>query len=85
VSEYSGFFVFQQALLTANRFKYAYGRKVTEDKYKNDVVKLPIKRNKDMSPYKDKTQRYSKNGYVPDWDFMDRFMTTLPYGDRISY
>lgn len=35
-------YLFMQTLLAANRFKYTYGRKVTETLYKNTVIKLPI-------------------------------------------
>ena len=36
-------YLFLQTLLSANRFKYTYGRKVTEALYNKTVVKLPIK------------------------------------------
>ena len=35
-------YLFMQTLLAANRFKYTYGRKVTESLYKETVVKLPV-------------------------------------------
>ena len=35
-------YLFMQTLLSANRFKYTYGRKVTESLYKAMVVKLPV-------------------------------------------
>lgn len=34
-------YLFIQTLLSANRFKYTYGRKVTEDLYSKTIVKLP--------------------------------------------
>lgn len=76
-------YMFLQTILTANRFKYAYGRKVTESKYMNDTIKLPIQHNKDGMPYIDVTKRFSERGYVPDWTFMENYIKTLPYGDRI--
>ena len=79
-----GVYLFIQTVLMANRFKYAYGRKVTEVKYLNDIIKLPIKRNKDMTPYIDETQHYSDKGYVPDWGYMDGYIKHLPYGDRLD-
>lgn len=77
-------YLFIQTILTAHRFKYAYGRKVTEDKYMNDVVELPILYNKNGTPFIDKTQKYSKEGYVPDWQFMKNYIKSLPYGDRLE-
>ena len=35
-------YLFLQTLLEANRFKYTYGRKVTEALYRKTVIKLPV-------------------------------------------
>ncbi len=35
-------YMFLHTLLSANRFKYTYGRKVTESLYGNTIVKLPV-------------------------------------------
>jgi len=76
-------YLFLQTILTANRFKYTYGRKVTEDKYLNDVIDLPVQYNTDGSIFVDSSCKYSDNGYVPDWDFMENYIKSLPYGDRL--
>ncbi len=76
-------YLFLQTILTANRFKYTYGRKVTEDKYLNDTIKLPVKYNSNQTPFYDSSHRYSDAGYVPDWDFMEKYIKSLPYGDRL--
>lgn len=75
-------YLFIQTILTANRFKYAYGRKVTEDNYMADTIKLPIQY-RNGKPVIDKKLEYSKEGYVPDWQFMEDYIKALPYGDRI--
>lgn len=72
-------YIFLQTILTANRFKYAYGRKVTESKYMEDVIKLPIKRNLDKTPFIDSSCKFSKEGYVPDWCFMDSYISSLKH------
>lgn len=72
-------YVFLQTLLTANRFKYAYGRKVTESKYMNDMVKLPIQRDSSGTPLIDKTKKYSADGYIPDWKWMENYIKSLHY------
>lgn len=77
-------YLFIQTILTSIRFKYAYGRKVTREKYLNEVIKLPIVYQKNGKPYKDKTHRFSTKGYVPDWDFMKSYIGCLPYGDRLK-
>ena len=70
-------YAFLQTILNANRFKYAYGRKVTESKYMNDVIKLPIKYNEDGSRFVDISKTYSKEGYVPDWKWMENYIKSL--------
>lgn len=72
-------YVFIQTILTANRFKYTYGRKVTETKYMNDIIDLPVKHNDDGSIYIDKDCKYTDEGYVPDWQFMEQYIKDLHY------
>lgn len=72
-------YLFLQAMLTANRFKYTYGRKVTEDKYLNDIIDLPTQHNADGSIFIDTTCQYSDDGYVPDWQFMEDYIKSLHY------
>lgn len=76
-------YLFIQAVLMANKFKYAYGRKVTEEKYMNDYIDLPIKYKEDGNPFIDEHRHYSEEGYVPDWKFMEKYIKSLPYGDRL--
>ena len=77
-------YLFLQTVLTANRFKYTYGRKVTEKKYMNEWLKLPVKRNNDNTYALDTTCKYSDEGYIPDWQFMENYIKSLPYGDRLA-
>ncbi len=70
-------YLFLQTVLTANRFKYAYGRKVTEEKYGNDTINLPVLCHPDGAPVIDKTHAYSEHGYIPDWEFMEQYMRSL--------
>lgn len=76
-------YLFIQTLLTANRFKYTYGRKVTAEKYLNDVIDLPVQHNEDGSFLIDSSHKYSDEGYIPDWEFMENYIKSLPYGDRL--
>ena len=70
-------YVFLQSILTANRFKYTYGRKVTKDKYLNDWIRLPIQHNNNGVAIKDEMYRYSDDGYIPDWQFMKEYIKSL--------
>lgn len=70
-------YLFMKTVLSANKFKYAYGRKVTKENYLNDTVKLPIRHNPDGTAFIDETHTYSEDGYVPDWEFMNRYIHSL--------
>lgn len=75
-------YLFIQTLLKMNQFKYDYGRKVTEKKYLNEIIILPIKF-KNNEPVIDKEKRYSKDGFIPDWEYMEKYIKSLPFGDRL--
>ena len=77
-------YLFIQTILTSIRFKYAYGRKVTEEKYSNEFIKLPIVYQTDGTPLIDETCRFSDDGFVPDWEFMKTYIAQLPYGERLK-
>lgn len=70
-------YMFLQTILLANRFKYSYGRKVTEEKYMYEIIDLPIKYISKNVPFIDKTFKYSEKGYVPDWNFMEKYIKSL--------
>ncbi|MBS4313171.1 restriction endonuclease subunit S [Campylobacter vulpis] len=58
-------YLFLHSILTANRFKYDYGRKVTESKYMNDYIALPALVNGRKK--------------VPDFEFMENYIKSLHY------
>lgn len=72
-------YIFLQSILTTNRFKYTYGRKVTEEKYLSDLIDLPVQHNSDKTPFIDDAKRFSDDGYVPDWQFMKDYIKSLHY------
>ena len=46
-------------------------------------IKLPVKHNADGTIFIDDEHTYSEEGYVPDWQFMEDYIKSLPYGDRL--
>lgn len=74
---------FLVTILDCERPKYSFGRSWTGDRLKNTIIKLPIQHNADGTPYIDLNHTYSDEGYVPDWEFMENYIKSLPYGDRI--
>lgn len=70
-------------ILKKEQYKYSYGRAFLMDRIKSTTLKLPIVHNDDGTPYVDETHKFSDDGYVPDWTFMENYIKSLPYGDRI--
>jgi len=65
------------------KIKYqAFGRELNAHFRKDFTIKLPVKSNANGIVY-DETHEFSDDGYIPDWDWMDKYMKSLPYSDRI--
>ena len=64
-------------------YKWNYGRQCRVGDSKEIVIKLPIKTNEDGTPYIDQRYKYSKKGYVPYWEYMEKYIKSLPYSNRI--
>ena len=76
--------LFVLSILNKEKYKYSYGRAFVIDKIKETVIYLPIVYNEDGSAKIDSDYKYSKEGYIPDWKYMEKFISSLPYGDRIK-
>lgn len=76
--------LFLVSVIKMEKYKYSYGRAVYSEEASNMTVELPILRNSDGTPFVDVTYKYSENGYVPDWQFMEDYIKSLPYGDRLE-
>lgn len=63
--------------------RYSYGRKKRRELINKSYIKLPIQYNLDGTPFYDESKKYSDDGYIPDWQFMEDYIKSLPYGDRI--
>ena len=65
------------------KIKYqAFGRELNAHFRKDFTIKLPIKRDANGIVY-DEMHEFSDDGYIPDWEWMDSYMKSLPYSDRI--
>ena len=65
------------------KIKYqAFGRELNAHFRKDFTIKLPVKRNADGIVF-DETHEFSDDGYIPDWEWMDSYMRSLPYSDRL--
>lgn len=75
--------LFLETILCQERPKYSFGRSWTGDRLKETSIALPIQRDSCGKPIIDKNKTYSDEGYIPDWQFMEDYINSLPYSDRI--
>ena len=75
--------LFLATIIRADKYRFTYGRKWDSEKMMNSVMKLPIQWNASNKPIVDKAHKYSSEGYIPDWNFMEMYIDSLPYSDRI--
>ena len=75
--------LFLVTILDKEKVKYSYGRKYRTH-INEAIIKLPIQRNLKGDPIIDASKKYSKEGYIPDWTFMENYIKALPYGDRLN-
>lgn len=65
------------------KIKYqAFGRELNAHFRKDFTIKLPVKYDANGIVFDDKHE-FSDEGYIPDWEWMDKYMKSLPYSDRI--
>ena len=79
-------YIFLQTVLNKIKYKYNYGRKVTEEKYAKEIIYLPVSYEGD-NPIIDAGCTFSKEGFIPDWDYMKRYINSLhsrPITTKIS-
>ena len=76
LNEYVGTFL--ATIYSQERPKYSFGRK-WKTHLRDTEVKLPIQCNADGAALKDDSRRYSDDGFVPDWQFMEDYIKSLRY------
>ena len=75
--------LFFRTLFAQEGIRYCYGRAYRMDLIKATLLKLPIQRDNNGNPIIDDNYTYSEKGYIPDWQFMEDYINSLPYSDRI--
>ena len=87
-SKYDGFnkFVglFMVAVIRQEKYRFSYGRKWTLDNMKITDICLPAQHKPDGSAEIDLSCKWSDEGYIPDWQFMENYIKSLPYGDSLE-
>ena len=62
--------MFLVTIMNKEQYRYSYGRKCSQTKLKSTILKLPAITKEDGT-------------YEPDWEYMENYIKSLPYGDRI--
>jgi hypothetical protein len=75
--------LFISAIIKKEQYKYSYGRAVYSGVAADMDIVLPIQRSEDNTPLIDKEHKYSDEGYIPDWQWMENYIKSLPYGERL--
>ena len=63
-------------LIEHNKYKYSFGRQANSS-LPFIEIELPVKCDDNQNFLIDKTCRYSNEGYIPDYEFMDNYMKEL--------
>lgn len=62
---------------SSENYKWNYGRQCRVGDSKEIVIKLPILMDKDSKPKIDCNLKFSPSGFIPDWQFMEDYITSL--------
>lgn len=80
LNKFTGMFIV--SLLRKERYRYSYGRAFLMDSIKNTKLLLPVKK-QNGKPIIDKQHTFSDEGYLPDWEWIENYIKSLSYGDKI--
>ena len=74
LNEKRGLFII--SLIKQEKYKYSYGRAFLKGKIANTLIPLPVLMNNGL-PVIDDTHKYSSKGYIPDWMYIETFISSL--------
>jgi len=75
MNEYVGLFL--TTIINLLKPKYCYARKMSKERLSTEYLKLPIKQITGGAPFIDPERKFSEEGYVPDWNYMESFVRKL--------
>ena len=64
--------LFIATILRKEKYRFSYGRKWTLENMKNTIIRLP-------------TTVDSQGKLIPDWKWMEDYIRSLPYSDKLEY
>ena len=79
INVYTGLFLV--TILDKEKFKYSHGRKYRVNLEKTKIL-LPVK-HVNNAPLVNNNSIYSTDGFEPDWEYMENYIKSLPFSDKI--
>lgn len=76
LNEKIGLFIVSVINVSEN-YKWSYGRQCRVGDSKEIIIKLPICRDINNNPIIDDTHKFSPDGYVPDFEFMENYIKSI--------
>lgn len=73
--------MFIAVIINLEQFRFSYGRNCTGS-LDNLVIKLPAQIENNNFKI-DKNRTFSKDGFIPDWEYMTIYISSLPYSYRL--
>lgn len=65
-------------------FRWNYGRQCRVNNTKRIKIKLPVALDDNGKYYYDDSYKFSENGYVPDFNYMENYIKQLPFGEHLK-
>lgn len=81
MNKYVGLFIC--SMVNNDLYRFSFGRAVYQGIIEDLMINLPIQLNDDGTPFIDETHKYSEDGYVPDWQFMEDYIKSLPFSCKL--
>lgn len=82
MSEQVGIFI--TTIINKNEnYRWNYGRQCRVGNTKNIVIKLPVQVDDSKRPLLDETKKFSDEGHIPNWGWIEDYIKTLNY-KRVS-
>ena len=74
--------LFIKTLIDKEKYRYNYGRAFKMEFIENTEIQLPIL-TKNEEIIIDNNNTFSEEGFIPDWEFIENYIKSLPFADKI--
>ncbi|MGP4965406.1 restriction endonuclease subunit S [Psychrobacter celer] len=65
-------------------FRWNYGRQCRVNNTKKIKIKLPVALDDNGKYLYDDSYKFSENGYIPDFNYMENYIKQLPFGEHLK-